>query len=174
MRPGGGRLRVSRRDKAQAGQEPYSAPLHCNRRLPAALWPKAAPRPDSGSGLDCTPVRREQLQRTWLQKIGELGAVFVISTPRMEGFPQPGSTSSGLYSSVLHPSGTDCSVSGELFCPDVLPSHLKLLPSHPSVNGHTISLWPGLPCPPWGTLLLEEERQGLTAQSTVLHLLGGW
>lgn len=30
-------------------------------------------------------------------------------------------------------------VAGELLCPDVLPSHLKILPLHPSSNGHAIS-----------------------------------
>lgn len=60
---------------------------------------------------------------------------------------------------------------GEL-CPDVLPSHLKILLLHLFLNGHAISPRPGLPCPPWVTLLLREERQGLTTQSTVPYLPG--
>lgn len=45
-------------------------------------------------------------------------------------------------------------------------------PPPASMNGRAISPWPGLPCPSWSTLLLGEERQGLTAQSTALHLPG--
>lgn len=80
--PSGGRPRVSRRDKAGAFLGSPALSLSPSCRTP-------------GRPRLCTPVRREQLQRTWLQKSGELGAVFVISTPRMEGFPQQGSTRSG-------------------------------------------------------------------------------
>lgn len=79
--------------------------------------------------------------------------------------------SRGLYSVFFILEALTIHVAGEL-CPDVLPSHLKLLLLHPPLNGHAISPPPSLPCPPWVTLLLGGERQGLTAQSAVPRLPG--